>query len=424
MEIDSSTCKIPFFVLSFGAVVLNMAMIWFVWIRKHVEGRFRKLLINLGIIDILFIVSTLLRVYIHESDNYPYSLVITRSLFKYTRWVRFISLLWIVIERVLAVYKPMKFRTKYSRYSICKILVLLWLLPFVYNVLAGIQNGTTYPRRKNYIAISAHALVLIILSCLNILLPVGIAKQARVSIALFKRKSKIANTAGKNRFNRERKAAILAFTIVSAFILCSIPVIVVQFWYETTVPVIVASCNITSSRIMISTSFLIVLDIVVDPIVYFFGNPFSSLCLDRNVRARNLNAVCGAKKISNVMNRSPKVSKDENSFMENAVPLEALAKNVSNCRIVSKKARSNEFMTDEVIPHMRGSQKENVHVSEMIEIKEVSKVGDSGGVIECSSYTNKVMKRIELNELPGLYMPESNESDLHNSNIYQTTVMG
>ena len=382
MDRDSTSCNIPIIVLSFGAIVLNILMIWLVWIRKQVQGRFRKLLINLGIIDILITVSTLLRVSVHDGDNYPYFLVITRSLFKYTRWLRFISLLWIVTERVLAVYKPVKYRTTYSHYSICKILISLWLLPLVYTVVAGILNGTTYPRRKNYRVICAHTLVLVTISCLNISIPHGIAKEARVSSVLSKRK--IANKTEQTRLNRERKSAILSFCIVSAFIACNIPVIVAQFWYGKTLPVIAASCNTTRSRLMISISFLIVIDIIFDPIVYFFVYELSSLCLNKDVRARNLKAACGSKNAFSDKDISLKVRKDENSVMENAVKPEAFTENVSSHENEPNKGRSNEFLTDDIIVHTKGSQKTNDQVSEMIEIKEGSKGRDSSDVIECS----------------------------------------
>ena len=431
MDGDSSSCNIPIYILSFAAVVLTLVMIWLVWIRKQVEGRFRKFLINLGIIDILLIVSTLLRVSISDGDNSAYFLVITRSLFKYTRWLRFISLAWIVTERVLAVYKPIKYRSTYSHYSICKILISLWLLPLVYTVVAGILNGTAYPRKKNFIVKCAHTLILVIISCLNISLPLGIAKQARVSIALSKQRSETARKIEQTRFNQERKSAILAFFIVGAFTVCNIPVIVAQFWYENTLPVIAASCNITNSRFMKSVSFLVVLDIVFDPIVYFFVQQLSTLRRDKGVRARNLDAACGSKDTSNVKNRNLKAAKDENSVVENAVRSEAFTTNVSRrpSEILSNKARSNEFLTNDIIVHTRGYQDMKDQVPEMIEVEEESKVGDSGGIIECSSCTNTVMKGIELNELPGLCMTDIKEPyiikepDLHDNNLYETTAL-
>ena len=102
------------------------------------------------------------------------------------------------------------------------------------------------------------------------------------------------------------------------------------------------------------------------------------------MRARNSNAACGSKNAFNDKDISLKVHKDENSVMENAVKPEVFTENVSSNENEPNKGRSNEFLTDDIIVHTKGSQKTNDQVSEMIEIKEGSKGRDSSDVIECS----------------------------------------
>lgn len=409
MDRDSSSCKIPIFVLSFGAFVTNIVMIWLVLIRKQVEGRFRIQLINLGIIDISFVISVVLRVSIQDGDDNIYLLIFFRSLFQCCKWVRFFSLIWIVTERVLAVYKPIQYRNKYSHYSCCKIVIILWVLPLVYVVVVGIIKGKKNVNQKFCVPLYGHTLILVIVSCMNIAVPFGIAKKTRNSVAVCK--SKTSRRRGMIRTKREKKSAMLTFFLVSAFIVCNIPAVVAHFLYGKGLAEIAASCNMKISSFTASALFLTVIDVTLDPILYFFANHLNSLYPKRIVMKRGVNAVCGLKGTVGDNNRL------------NTSQVRAITKDFSNDEILSDKARSGSFLTKEISMHAMGSQcKSKVPV--IIEVEDEGRVAEDGCISECSSYANKSMDGKDLYELLDRCDSNRNESEvLKNSSIHNTTTL-
>ena len=69
MESDLFVHKILLYFLSAGAIVLNVAMIWSAWFERRMETGLRILLINLGIIDILFAMNMLIRLWFSDDDS-------------------------------------------------------------------------------------------------------------------------------------------------------------------------------------------------------------------------------------------------------------------------------------------------------------------------------------------------------------------
>ena len=419
MDRDSSSCKIPIFVLSFGVIVLNIMMIWLVWIRKQVEGRFQIMLINLGVIDTIYSVSFLLWISVQDRDNDTHFLIFSRFLFQYGKWVRFFSLLWIVTERVLAVYKPIKYRTKYSYYSNCKILTLLWLLPLVCIAISDIKVARN-ARERYSVAMYGQTVMLVIISCLNIAVPFGISRKSRNSVAVCKPKT--AKRSGVIRRKREKKSAILAFFIVSAFIVCNIPAIVSQFWYDKSFAYIVASCSMKGSSFLVSTTLLVVIDIVLDPILYFFANQFSGLSLERTVPERDFNTGYSLKDIVGDKDRLAKVPEEDDGVMGNTSQVRTITKGVSNGEMSSNKGRISAFLTNEIIVHATGSQIKNYKVPVMIEVKSECKVSENACISNCSSYSNILMNGKDMNELSDRCTSNRNESEISRSSNNNNTV--
>ena len=82
---------------------------------------------------------------------------------------------WIAIERVSAIWRPVKFRTVYSDFSKYKLVACLWFLPLIYTVVIGVVKGMI---QENHFAVYANVSIAIALSCLTMAMPFGMSKKA------------------------------------------------------------------------------------------------------------------------------------------------------------------------------------------------------------------------------------------------------
>ena len=378
MDSQPSACKILTILLSITAIVLNVAMIWFAGMRRRVERGFRILLINLGIIDILFVMSVLIRVSFNGGDSDKYFLVLTRSFFKFTRWVRFLSLTWIATERVMAVWRPIKFRTVYSHFSKYKIVACLWLLPLIYTVVIGMRKGTSYSDQESRFAIYGNVSIVVALSCLNMAIPFGMSKNAMTVRSLPKQHLSVGGISAKApRITQERKPAVLAFCVVTSFIVFSIPAIIAQLRHSTTLPVITGACNTRQSTLIVGTSFAIILDMVLDPILYFFSTHGNHLCFGkRNIRVTNVKMIAISKNTSRDENLFPKVSVSVTGDKKSAVHSQAIANKGSEIELNPPKVQAGTLLPCKVLVHAQSSEDMLGRVQEMAETKEQTNTTD------------------------------------------------
>ena len=409
-------CTVATIFLSVCAIILNVAMLWLVWIKNKLEGRFRIMLINLGIIDILFIIGTLLRVSVPGSDGHTYVLILTRSFFKYIRWVRFLTLAWITIERALAVFKALEYKTKYSYYSLYKIVGCLWAIPLLYVVIAGIVKSKNYPRRKVFIVICLNAVFLVILSCINMAVPIGIRKTPKISPSLPMQTSEARQQVRQARRNRERKPALLIFCLVSTYIISNTIAIIAQILHNTTLPVIVASCNMKQPGLLTATHFIVIIDIILDPMLYFF---FNHVIKKYSSKQTPLSKPLALDKISAVKNASFEACKLRRIPEEAGTPIasvdemDTVSKLVSNGELLLPTVRCQAFETDEIIVHAKRSQTKHINVEENVKVNEDRNCGDSRRSSNCSP-----CRPTESEKLPVIW-DDGRESEEHFlSNIY------
>ena len=378
MDNELHNCKITTIMLSVGGIVLNVVMLWLVWIKKRLEGRFRIMLINLGIIDILFIIGTLLRVSVPGSDDHTYALILTRSFFKYIRWARFCTLAWITIERALAVFKPLEYKTKYSFYSLYKIVGCLWTIPLLYVVIAGIVKRKNYPQREVFIVICLDAVFLVILSCINIAVPIRIRKAPKTLPSLSIPPLEVRQQARKARSNRERKPALMIFCLVSTYIISNTIAIIAQILHNTTLPVIVASCNMKQPGLLTATSFIVIIDMILDPMLYFF---FSHIIKTYSSKQTPLNKPLTLDKISAVKNASfeacrlRRIPEEAPAVMANEDKMDIVSRSVSNDEILLPNVIYQAFETDEIRVHATSSQTKHIKVEETVNVSNDSNSG-------------------------------------------------
>ena len=382
-----SNCTVATIFLSVCAIILNFAMLWLVWMKKRLEGRFRIMLINLGIIDILFIISTLLRVSVPGSDDHTYVLILTRSFFKYIRWVRFFTLAWITIERALAVFKPLEYKTKYSYYSLYKIVGCLWTVPLLYVVIAGIVKRRNYPQRRVLIVICLKAVFLVILSCINMAVPIGVRKTPKISPSLSIPPLEVRQRVRQARRNQERKPALLIFCLVSTYIISNTIAIIAQILHNTTLPVIVASCNMKQPGLLTATSFIVIIDIILDPMLYFF---FNHVIKKYSSKQTSLSKPLALDKISAVKNTSieacrlRRIPEGAGTPIASDDEMDTVSKLVSNGELLLPTVRCQAFETDEIIVHAKRSQTKHIEVEENVKVNEDRNCDDSRRNSNCS----------------------------------------
>ena len=289
MDRDNLDCKIPIIMLCIGTIISHGVLIWFAWKSKKLNDRFRILVINVGLINILFIISNLMRISMYDAlQNDNYFIACTRSFFKYTRWVRFLILSWIAIERVLACWKPIKFRTVYSHYSTRKILACLWLFPLIYAFIMGKIRFGRFPTDRVNIPVYLHGLMLVFLTSLYASIPCGMRKSIKITVTSPQAACESARRARVTRINREWRTAIIAFGIVSTHVICNLPIIITAYVSNTNLPLIAVSCSKRQSRLVEAANFLFIIDVALDPIWYFFGNYLSDSCFNKVGRRKSL----------------------------------------------------------------------------------------------------------------------------------------
>ena len=274
MNREELDCKIPMILLLASTIIINGVMTWLVWVRKKVVGRFRIMIINVGVINLLFVITNITRISMYDTfHNDKYFTALTRSFFKYTRWVRFFVIVWIAVERLLAVWQPIKFKAVYSHYSKVKIIACIWLVPLLYVSISGFLQFGKYSSHRVNLPLYLHGLMLISLVILYAGIQLGITGSFR-SVAS---SSETANQIRAARISHEKKSLIFAFGINGTFIVCNLLAVVTEILHDTNLPLIAVSCNTRQSSMTEAANFMLIIDILVDPIWYYFGHYFSNL---------------------------------------------------------------------------------------------------------------------------------------------------
>ena len=140
---------------------------------------------------------------------------------------------------------------------------------------------------------------------------------------------------------------------------------------------------------IVATSFVIVMDIVLDPMLYFFFNHISNKCLDRVVPARKLDVATGLKKDPGCTTQYPSNFCKDAAVIVGTGELHTV-REVPDGMVVTQHIKRQTFETDEIIVHANGSQRKHNKVRGNLAIDDQSKVDDTDGTSNNNSSMNIV----------------------------------